>query len=136
MAQFNNSTLVNITDQLVLNDEGKEKEEYLNDLNELSNIHQIIYQTVRHIQLLVGLVGNTLTLIIIRNLKSVMNGHILMAYLAVSDILVCLFAPVSLFSAATWDSQYWKEICIIKNALYFQVLLASVLSYLVLSIDR
>ena len=113
-----------------------EYEEDLCKLNLPANVREILYLAVRYLQSIVGLIGNVFTLIIIKNLKSTMNGHILMAYLAISDIYVCVFVVVSTFTVVLRGQKYWKEMCIIKNALYFQVLMASVLSYLVLSIDR
>ena len=113
-----------------------EYEDDLHNLNLPVNVREISYLAVRYLQSIMGLIGNVFTLIIIKNLKSAMNGHILMAYLAISDICVCVFVVVSTFTVVSRGQKYWKEMCIIKNALYFQVLMASVLSYLVLSIDR
>ena len=113
-----------------------ENEIDLFNLNRSLNIREIVYLTLRYLQSIVGFIGNVFTLIIIKKLKSVMNGHILMAYLAISDICVCLFAAVSTFTVLSKGQKYWEEICVVQNALYFQVLMASVLSYLVLSIDR
>ena len=111
-------------------------EDDLHKLNLPANVREISYLAVRYLQSIVGLIGNVFTLIIIKNLKSTMNGHILMAYLAISDICVCVFVVVSTFTVVSRGQKYWEEMCIIKNALYFQVLMASVLSYLVLPIDR
>ena len=130
-------TLCNIS-QTDLNHTNQTLSEFENedDLNLTTTVREILYLIVRYLQSIVGLIGNVFTLIIIKNLKSIMNGHILMTYLAVSDICVCIFVTVSTLTAVSRGQKYWEEMCIVKNALYFQVLMASVLSYLVLSVDR
>ena len=45
------------------------------------------YNIIRILQAITGIIGNTSTLILIKNLKSRTNGHLAMAYLAISDIL-------------------------------------------------
>lgn len=58
-----------------------------------SLIQITIYEIVRYLQAVVGIIGNAWTLRIISNLKVTSNGHIIMSYLAISDILVSCVVP-------------------------------------------
>ncbi len=99
-----------------------------------------IFASFRIVIAIIGTIGNVLTLIIIKNLKFRSNGHILMIYLAASDIAMCLVSPVVLYELAG-DSiidvtSYWKELCIAKDYLDFSTTVACITSYTLLSIDR
>ena len=99
-------------------------------------LNKILYSAVRHVQLIVGIIGNVLTLIIIRNRKARANGHILMVYLAVSDMCVCCMAPLSAAVEIKTEGNLWKVLCTVKNYVYYIAMLGSVMSYLLLSTDR
>ena len=72
----------------------------LSYLYSTSMLHYTIYTMVCSLGGVVGIIGNSLTLIIIRTLKSRTNVHIFMAYLAVADILVCCLFPLELYRFA------------------------------------
>ena len=99
------------------------------------------FEAIRTVQVIVGIVGNALTLIIIYNLKHRVNGHIIMMYLAVTDILVCCMFPTTLvteyarYSPVVGD-QIWKDICIIQEYFIVVAMACSCLSYLMSSVDR
>ena len=83
------------------------------DLDKIST-EDLVYLGLRLAQVTVGLIGNVLTLIIISKLKHRLNGHIIMVYLAVSDILVCCMLPMSyLRMSSTINERHWKNFCII-----------------------
>ena len=109
-----------------------------NTLNEY--YHFWGYNIIRILQAITGITGNTLTLIIIKNLKSRVNGHLVMAYLAVSDILVSCIAPFSMvtqyFNLSGNNIKHWKNLCIIKEYFYGTTMMFSGVSYAILSIDR
>ena len=97
----------------------------------------LVYSGLRLAQVTVGLIGNVLTLIIISKLKHRANGHIIMVYLAVSDILVCCMLPMSyLRKSYTIDERHWKNFCIISEFFYAATMTYSVISYITASIDR
>ena len=99
-----------------------------------------VYETIRYLQAVIGIIGNVLTLRIIRNLKVTANGHILMSYLAVSDILVSCIVPLGTVTTMTrWSpssESYWNDLCIVKEYLYTQTMGFSLSYYFVLSTDR
>ena len=102
-----------------------------------SNTQFLIYFGIRLAQVTVGIIGNGCTLIIIFRLKHRVNGHIIMVYLAVSDILVSCMLPVSyLRMSSTIDERYWKQFCIISEYFYTLTMTYSVISYITASIDR
>ena len=98
----------------------------------------LVYLGLRLAQITVGLIGNVLTLIIISKLKHRVNGHIIMVYLAVSDILVCCMLPMSyLRMSSTIDERHWKNFCIISEFFYAATMTyGSSISYITASIDR
>ena len=99
-----------------------------------------VYETIRYLQALIGIIGNALTLRIIKNLKVTANGHIIMSYLAVSDILVSCVVPLGTVTTVTrWSpssKSYWNDLCIVKEYLYTQTMGFSLSCYFVLSTDR
>ena len=106
---------------------------YLED----SNKQFIIYFGIRVTQATVAIIGNLLTLIIISKLKERFNGHIIMVYLAVSDILVCCMLPMSYIrNSSIINEKYWKNFCVISEYLYTLTMSYSVVSYITASIDR
>ena len=102
-----------------------------------SNTQFLIYFGIRVGQVIVAITGNVCTLIIISKLKHRVNGHIIMVYLAVSDILVCCMLPMSyLRMSSTIDERQWKNFCIISEFFYTATMTYSVVSYITASIDR
>ena len=97
----------------------------------------LVYFRIRVVQVIVGIVGNICTLIIIAKLKYRVNGHIIMIYLAVSEILVCCMLPMSyLRNSLIIKEQHWKIFCLVSELLYIFTMLCSVISYITASIDR
>ena len=97
----------------------------------------LVYFGIRLAQVTVGIIGNVLTLIIISKLKHRVNGHIIMVYLAVSDILVSCMLPMTyLRNSSTIGERYWKQFCIISEYFYTVTMTYSVMSYITASIDR
>ena len=82
----------------------------------------LLYDGIRCLQMFIGIIGNVMTLKIIKNLKLLKNGHILIAYLAISDIFVNFVVPLATLHAGTrtfnFGMQYWKSLCIAKLCLY------------------
>ena len=107
----------------------------------VSSTRFIVYNIARCCQALIGVPANIMTLLIIKRIRFRLNMHIIMIYLAVSDILSSATIPMSIYMSAsvaqiiTFTDQ-WDSICIIK--IYFDMLifLGSFLSYVMLSIDR
>ncbi len=99
-----------------------------------------IFVPIRILIAIIGIIGNVLTLIIIKKLKVRSNGHFLMIYLVASDIAVCLVCPVVLFEMAQHLIidlvPYWKELCIAANYHETSTTAACVTSYTFLSVDR
>ena len=101
------------------------------------NTQFLVYFGIRVVQVTIEIIGNGCTLIIIPKLKKRVNGHIIMFYLAVSDILVCCTLPVSyLRNSSTIEERYWKNFCIISEYFYIVIMTYSVMSYITASIDR
>ena len=107
----------------------------------VSSTRFIVYNIARCCQALIEVPANIMTLLIIKRIRFRLNMHIIMIYLAVSDILSSATIPMSIYMSAsvaqiiTFTDQ-WGYICIIK--IYFDMLifLGSFLSYVMLSIDR
>ncbi len=102
--------------------------------------YEAIYVGIRGLQSVIGAAGNALTLIILSKLKSLSNGHILMVYLAISDLLICLAAPFSLaltiVRVTGQKVSAWYTYCIAKEG-FFSIGIGSTLTcYAVLSFDR
>ena len=100
----------------------------------------VLYDGVRIIQMITGIIGNVMTLCIIGKLKVLKNGHILMIYMAVSDILVSCMVPPSIFTSIlgtfTNRSAYWETLCMWSDYIYVTVSGSSLISYFLLSGDR
>ena len=90
--------------------------------------------------MVIGVIGNGMTLKVIKHLTVRTNGHILMAYLALSDILVNCMVPLAAFTDFSRQFEdrirHWKNICLIKEYLYTTASGLSLISYCVLSVDR
>ena len=100
--------------------------------------HFRIYNGLRLLQMILGIVGNRLTLKIICNLKVVENGHILMTYLCVSNIMVNCLMPFETYTSlmGTLGNENWKTLCIWQDYAYLIGNGFSVLSYFFMSVDR
>ena len=137
-----------IREQFIFTSEGNnftEKDALLGDNNlsekyVISFLRYIIYTTVRSLQAVVGIVGNTLSLIIIGTLRSRTNVHILMIYLAVADIMVSCQCPLAMYIFACETEVYvmsdWETLCIIKMCFEIVVTAGCMLSYTILAVDR
>ena len=102
-----------------------------------SHTQFLIYFGIRVAQAVVGIIGNILTLIIISKLKHRVNGHIIMVYVAVTDILVCCILPMSyLRNSSIITEKHWKNFCVISEYLYNHTMTYFALSYITTSIDR
>ena len=100
----------------------------------------ICFVGIRFLQVIIGIIGNGLTLQIIRKREGLTNGYILMAYLALSDLLMSCVAPLAIFtdvSRSFKDSgRYWKTLCIVKEYVFKSASAFSILCYCALSVDR
>ena len=110
-------------------------------MNETSLYRFAIYDGIRIIQMIIGFVGNGLTIHVIRNLKMVKNGHILMTYMAVSHILVNCVVPLATFADFTGSLEnrsryHWKTVILCKDCLYFFTSVFTWICYSTLSVDR
>ena len=109
------------------------------DYNDSLN-RSLFYNGIRCLQMIIGIIGNGMTLHILRKLKVLKNGHILMTYLAFSDILVNCIVPLAAFVSVSrffnFGIKYWKTICIIKEYFYLTSSGLSVFCYCMLSVDR
>ena len=99
-----------------------------------------IYSSIRTLEVIFGLVGNILTLVIIKQLRYRSIGHIGMTYLAMSDILTNLTYPVTFYTFAleTFADKVaaWATVCIVKEVILYVATVACIMSYLLLSVDR
>ncbi len=98
----------------------------------------VIYNSVRFIQIIIGIFGNVLTLIIVPKLEQVNNGHILIFNLCISDLFTCLMWPVNLSVnlSLTHYPTFWPKLCVVKEVLTIYSYSCSLLTYLVIAIDR
>ena len=101
----------------------------------------IAYFATRCCQIAIGIIANALTLLILKKLRRRLNVHVIMAYLATSDILVSCILPVTIYLDASWielvDFEYfWDKVCIIKEFSEMVFMMICIFSYLLLSFDR
>ena len=105
-----------------------------------SNIHLLIYLFLRLVVATSGILGNCVTLDILKKLKSRSNGHILMVYLAVTDILVCSTFPLGAFGLISQvynvDVYSYKNVCRVEEFYSMSVLGCSIVAYTIVSVDR
>ena len=105
-----------------------------------STLRFSVYTTIRSLEVVFGIYGNILTLIIMKRLKYRSNGHILMIYLAVSDIILSCTFPITCYLFATETllekGSNWSWFCKIKEYLAFNSTAACMLGYVLLSVDR
>ena len=100
--------------------------------------HFGIYNGLRLLQMIVGLIGNGLTLKVIWNLKELENGHILMTYSTVSNLLVSCIVPYETFTAlmGVMGKDNWKTLCTWQDAVYICANGFSVIAHFFMSVDR
>ena len=105
-----------------------------------SMYHIVFYDGIRILQMIIGIIGNGMTLHIIRNLKALKNEHILMVYTAVSDILVNGIVPVGIFTRVVElfknRPRYWKTLCVWTDYIYLTANAYSLICYFILAVDR
>ena len=101
----------------------------------------IAYFATRCCQIVIGIIANVLTSLILKKLRRRLNVHVIMVYLATSDLLVSCILPVTIYLDASrielLDYEYfWDKICIIKEFSEMVFMMICVFSYLLLSFDR
>lgn len=111
-----------------------------NDSQKTSLGHLAVNICLRLILAVSGICGNSLTLVLLYKLKSKYNGHILMVYLALSDIFVCsmvdLDIPVKVTPFFNMTCSLYKVLCILKEGASVTVLGLFMATYTVVSLDR
>ena len=112
---------------------------YDNDYGK-DNTYYTIFTTIRCIQVIFTIIANVMTLIVLGKLKYLTNGHILMVYLAVFDILVSSsFALEGFTSAASQFSlsvPHWSIFCIMREFTNITLASCNMITYIMLSVDR
>ena len=100
--------------------------------------HFGIYNGIRLLQMLVAIIGNGLTLKVIWSLKVLKNGHILMIYSTVSNIIVNCLVPYETYTAVmgALGKENWKTLCIWQDCLYISGNGFLVISHFFASVDR
>ena len=98
------------------------------------------YIAIRYLQALVGITGNIFTLVIIYRIKQRTNLHIIMIYLALSDIAVPCLVPLTTYIFANEinliHDEDWDTMCVVKEVVLWIAYLGCCLSYVFLSVDR
>ena len=107
----------------------------------MSAVRFIVYSIARMCQICVGIPTNVMTLIVIKRLHSRINMHIIMVYMAVSDIFSSTTLPLGTYISASQAQvitlkDHWENFCILKS--YFDMIATtgSMSSYFMLSVDR
>ena len=103
-------------------------------------IRIVLYYGIRILQMIIGIIGNGMTLHIIRNLKILNNVHIFMIYVAVTDIVVNCIVPLAIFTDVTGTLKikpgYWETLCLCKDGIYLTAAGFSFVCHFNLSVDR
>ena len=107
----------------------------------LSSTRFIVYNVARCCQVCVGVPANIMTLLIIKRLRFRLNMHIIMMYMAVSDIVSSATLPIGIYMGASVAqiitfNDHWDTVCIVKTYFDMTAFLGSMLSYSMLSVDR
>ena len=107
----------------------------------LSSTRFITYSVARCCQVSVGVPANLMTLLIIKRIRFRLNMHIIMIYMAVSDIISSATLPMGIYMGASVAqiitfNDHWDTICIVKTYFDMTAFLGSMLSYSMLSVDR
>ena len=106
-----------------------------------SSTRFVVFTIARWCQVIVGVPANILTLLIIKRLRIRLNMHIIMVYMAVSDISSSATLPMGICIHGSTDQiinfkDLWNTFCIIKVYFDMNVVNGSMLSYYMLSLDR
>lgn len=105
-----------------------------------SVLHLSIYLSLRVLVSVLGIVTNSVTLILLTRLKTRQNGHILMVYLAFTDILICVLVfldvPVAICDHLFLIYAFHHSLCLIKETTFMIVLGLSLATYTLVSVDR
>ena len=88
--------------------------------------------------MIIGIIGNGMTLRIIWKLNKLENGHMLMTYSAVSEIIVNCLVPYETYTAVmgALGNEKWKSLCTWQDVAYIMANGASVISHFFMSVDR
>ena len=106
-----------------------------------SSVRFLIFSMVRYCQVLVGIPANIMTLLIIKRLHIRLNMHIIMVYMAISDILASATLPIGTYISASAAKMIifkdeWDTICVVYSSLINAVFIGVISAYAMLSIDR
>ena len=106
-----------------------------------SSIRFFAYSVARCCQVCIGVPGNLMTLVIIQRIRFHLNMHVIMKYMAISDILSSATVPLTIYMGASVAkmitfNEHWDTICIVKTYFDLIIFLGSMLSYSMLSFDR
>ena len=107
----------------------------------LSSTRFFAYNIARCCQALIGVPANIMTLLIIKRLRVRLNMHVIMVYMAVSDISSSSTLPMGIYIHGSKAQMinfknFWNTFCIIKIYFDMNVFVGSMLSYYMLSLDR
>ena len=107
----------------------------------LSSTRFFLYNILRLCQVLIGIPANIMTLIVINRLRFRLNMHILMVYMAISDISSSATLPLGIYIGASQAQvisfrNHWDTFCILKSYFDMIVIVGSMVSYFMLSVDR
>ena len=100
--------------------------------------HFGVYNGLRLLQMIVGFIGNGLTLKVIWNLKVLENGHILIIYSTLSNILINCLVSYETYTAlaGALGKENWKTLCTWQDLSGIVVNGLAVITYFVISVDR
>ena len=100
----------------------------------------IIFHSIRSIQAVFAIIANVMTLIVLGKLKYLTNGHVVMVYLAVFDLLVGFYYALEGFmSIAPRLSQeipHWNKLCIVREFTAITLAACNLMTYIMLAVDR
>ena len=107
----------------------------------LSSTRFIWYNILRLCQVFIGIPANIMTLVVIKRLRFRLIMHILMVYMATTDILSSATLPMGIYIGASQAQvisfkNHWETFCILKVYFDMNIVLGSMLSYSMLSLDR
>ena len=107
----------------------------------LSSTRFFLYNILRLCQVLIGIPANIMTLIVINKLRFRLNMHIVMIYMAISDISSSATLPLGIYIGASQAQvisfrNHWDTFCILKSYFDMIVIVGSMVSYFMLSVDR
>ena len=79
----------------------------------------IIFNSIRSIQAVFAIIANVMTLIVLGELKYLTNGHVVMVYLAIFDILVGFYYALegfmSIANRLSHEIPNWNKLCIVRG---------------------